>query len=393
MIFTFFSDFSKHYSIVIRTSSPKQALSLHRSKSRQREQVVCDNGAAHTSHKSVPPGPSRPKQTKSSFEHGDVGFDTGPEVPELLVNPAAFHHLQDRYPLSLSKSYVTDSRGFTGFEVALGSESAIGAHLPWVAPVSFFLLIHEGYEHGCVGGIASLDQAAQNQAGLSTGKENLVTVGRFPVSLLNDVSMTFKKGNDLLARRNPFPVDYSASGLVHDPGQKTVRSRQFLNKNPRMDNMFRVGRFKSFQDRNRTFSVAPNQLCKAKQILVARLANCFIPAIFDLEDSFFDHPPVVAEAIAWSRGKGFALDEKPSDDTNTVLQKGGVSWIVDIALNRRGIDTHGSSLFDSSFGRVGYDRPVDCLPSLFAQRLDVLLQSRGRGALPPPKPGKGAKCH
>ena len=130
MIFAFFRDFSKHYSIAIRTSSLRQALSLRRSKSPQYEQVVCDNGAAHASHKPVPSGPGRPKQAKSSLEHGDVGFDASPEVPELFVNPGAFHHLKDRYPPSLGKSYVLYPIGFSRFEVGLGSESAIGCHLP-----------------------------------------------------------------------------------------------------------------------------------------------------------------------------------------------------------------------------------------------------------------------
>lgn len=95
MSFAFFSDFRKHYSIAIRTSSSKQALDLHMSKSRQSEQVVCNDGAALTSHESVPPRPGGPKQSESSFEHGDVGFDTCPKVPEFFVNPGAFHHLQD----------------------------------------------------------------------------------------------------------------------------------------------------------------------------------------------------------------------------------------------------------------------------------------------------------
>ena len=102
---------------------------MRRPKSSQYEQIVCDDGASHTSNKSMPSGPGGPKQTESVFEHVDVGFDTSPEVPELLVNPCAFDHLQDRYPPFFGKSYITDSTGFTGFKVDLGGKSAIGAHL------------------------------------------------------------------------------------------------------------------------------------------------------------------------------------------------------------------------------------------------------------------------
>jgi hypothetical protein len=255
----------------------------------------------------------RPKQAKSSFEYGDVGFNASPEVPELFVNPGAFHHLKDRYPPSLGKGYVIDPKGFPCFEIGFGGESAIGCHLPRVAPVSISLLVHKRNKHGRIGGIAPLDQTTRNQAGLSTGKENLVAGGRFPVALLDYVSMTFKKRNDLLACRNLFPVDYPAPGLVHNPRQKAERSLQFLDKDPRMDNMFRIRRFESSEDRDSSFSIATNQPGKVKQLPVTRRADGFFPTVFDLEHSFFDHPSVVAEAIARSREKRLALFKREAE--------------------------------------------------------------------------------
>ena len=177
-------------------------------------------------------------------------------------------------------------------------------------------------------------------------------VGGLPVALLDNVRMTLEKRDDLLACGDLFPVDYPAPSLVHDSGQQTQRSFQFLHKNTRLDHLLGIGRFISGEDRNGTFSVAPHQFSEIEQIFVARPAYRFFPAVFDLKHSFFDHPPVIAEMVAWGREKSFALDEKTGDNTNGVLKQRGVSRIVDITLHRRGIDTNRAPVLDSSLGTL-----------------------------------------
>ena len=158
MIFEIFRNFSKHYSIAFHTSGSEQVLSLLDPKSTQYKQVVCDNSAAHASHEPVPSGPGATEQAKSPLEHRDVGFDTGPEVPELFVNPGAFHHLKDRYPFSFGEGDILYPIGFSGFEVCLGSKPTIGSHLPGKPPIDLFLPVHKGHEHRRVGRVAALDR-------------------------------------------------------------------------------------------------------------------------------------------------------------------------------------------------------------------------------------------
>src|SRR5271157_2128260 len=150
MIFAFFRDFSTHYSIAICSSRSSKVLSLRGPKSTQHKKVVCNNCTAHVSDKPVPSRPGTPEQAESPLEYRDIGFDTGPKVSELFVNPGAFHHLKDRYPSSLCKGDVLYPIHFSSFEVCLGGKAAIACHLPGKAPIDFFLAIHKWYKHGSV---------------------------------------------------------------------------------------------------------------------------------------------------------------------------------------------------------------------------------------------------
>ena len=76
MIFDFIHSFWTFYSITICTTRSSQGLSWRSSKSAKQKQIVCDNGASHAADKPVPSRPGTPEETKSPFEHGDVGFNT-----------------------------------------------------------------------------------------------------------------------------------------------------------------------------------------------------------------------------------------------------------------------------------------------------------------------------
>ena len=171
--------------------------------------------------------------------------------------------------------------------------------MPGKSPIDFFLPVHQGHEHGRVSRIAALNDTVEDKARFSTCEEDLVPVGSLPVPLLDNVGMTLEKGDDLLACGDLFPVDYPAPSPVHDSGQQTQRSLRFLDKNTRLDHLLGIKRSISGESRNGTFSVAPHQSSEIEQIFVARPAYRFFPAVFDLKYSFFDHPPVIAEMVAW----------------------------------------------------------------------------------------------
>src|SRR5208282_5972967 len=125
---------------------------------------------------------------------------------------------------------------------------AISRHLPGRTSVDIFLALHKGHEHGRVRRVAALDQAVNNEAGLSTRKKNLVPVDGLPVALLDNVGMALEQRNDLFARGDLFSVEHTASSLVHDTGKTIKRLFQFLHHYPGIGNVLRVRAFKGCKD-------------------------------------------------------------------------------------------------------------------------------------------------
>src|SRR5208283_5028648 len=391
MIFSFFRSFRTYHSTAICMSRSCLTLSWGRSKSSQHEQVVCDNRTSHASGKPVPSRPGAPEEAEGTFEYGDVGFDTGPKVSEFFVNPHTSYHFRDRDPFSLRKGNVFYPHLLADPDIVLGGKASIAGNLPWRSSVDIFLSLHKGQEHGRIRGIAALDHTINNKARLSTRKEDLVPVDGLPVALLDNVGMALEQRNDLFARGDLFSVEHTASSLVHDTGKTIKRLFQFLHHYPGIGNVLRVRAFKGCKDTDCMKSVVAYVGREIKQILVTLLSYCILPAVVDREDPFLHRSAVIAESIGRGRKEPFPLDKKAGDDPDAILEQGGISRVVNIALYRRGIDAHRSPLFGAGFGRIAYERTVDGLPSLFAQGFDVLLQSRARWALCSLKPGKGAK--
>src|SRR5208337_1097413 len=374
MIFDFFHSFWTFYSIAICISKSSRMLSWCSSKSAQQKQIVCDNGASHAADEPVPSRPGTPEETKSPFEHGDVGFNTSPKVSELFVNPCTPYHFRDRNSFSLRKGNVLYPQPLAVPDIFFGGKAAISRHLPGRTSVDIFLALHKGHEHGRVRRVAALDQAVNNEAGLSTRKKNLVPVDGLPVAFLDNVGMALEERNDLLARGDLFPVAHPAPSLVHNTGNKINRFFQLLHEHPGMDNLLRGRALESCKDSNCIKPVAADTSRKIKQVPVTLFSYRFFPAVQDLKHSFFHHPAMIAERIGRSRMESFPLNEQSGDNSNAILKQAGISRIVDVALYSRGIDAHRPAFVGSSFSRMGYYSLVDGFPGLFAQGFDVLLQ-------------------
>jgi len=65
--------------------------------------------------------------------------------------------------------------------------------------------------------------------------------------------------------------------------------------------------------------------------------------------------------------------------------------MMDVGLNGRRVDPDLSARLDFLLLGVVDDLAVDCLPRLFRQRLDVLLENRLTGILPHLQAGEGPK--
>jgi hypothetical protein len=100
---------------------------------------------------------------------------------------------------------------------------------------------------------------------------------------------------------------------------------------------------------------------------------------------------MVGKPISRHRPKSSALNQKPSDDPNGILQKPGVCGIVDVTLNGRRVKPNRTTFLHPLGFSIADEQPIDRLPGTGPQPLDVLLKGRYSRPLPHPKPRKSTK--
>ena len=118
-----------------------------------------------------------------------------------------------------------------------------------------------------------------------------------------------------------------------------------------------------------------------EEVPVGPLAHVVLLGVEDRHDPLLHHSLVVAELIARLGSKLLALGEPPGDDANTVAKEGRVRGMVDVGLYCRCIDPYRPAFLYTLPRGVLQDVPVDGLPRLFGDTLDVLLEDGLRGVL------------
>src|SRR5208282_12277 len=78
----------------------------------QNQHIVRHDGTPDILPETWPSLPVAAVQTKGPFQPGDVRFDARPEVPELLVDPQAFNHIQHPQASPLGEHDVFDPLAF-----------------------------------------------------------------------------------------------------------------------------------------------------------------------------------------------------------------------------------------------------------------------------------------
>jgi hypothetical protein len=77
----------------------------------------------------IEPAPGAARETKSSFQAGYVGFDTGPEVFQLAVHPAALDHGIDCEGTLLVEGDILDAQGLCLLQIVEAGVPAIADRL------------------------------------------------------------------------------------------------------------------------------------------------------------------------------------------------------------------------------------------------------------------------
>ena len=95
----------------------------------QYQQVIRNNRAPNILLETDPSGPITTGKPKRTFQPGYIRLDPRPKVSQLLINPMAFDHLQDRKPFLLGKGYVFSPLLLCPLQVFLRGKTSIGSYL------------------------------------------------------------------------------------------------------------------------------------------------------------------------------------------------------------------------------------------------------------------------
>jgi len=144
----------------------------------QNQHIVRHDGTPDILAKTWPSLPVAAIQTKGPFQPGNIGFDAGAEVPQLLVNPKAFDHIQNTQASLLGEHHVFDPLVFGQPQVFPGGKTAVRRQLPRRSLKRRRLQVQQGRKHSGVRRIAPGDQVHATFMPDATQ-----TVSRFPLSL------------------------------------------------------------------------------------------------------------------------------------------------------------------------------------------------------------------
>ena len=127
---------------------PYSSLRKSQFDSGQHQQVVRYKRAPHVLLK---PNPARPITTgkpKTTFQPRDIGLNASPKISQLLIDPVAFDHLQDRKALFLRKCDILNTLAFGLSQIILAGKSSIRTHLARRTTVKPLLSLDQHWKKG-----------------------------------------------------------------------------------------------------------------------------------------------------------------------------------------------------------------------------------------------------
>src|SRR4029077_485978 len=117
----------------------------------------------------IEPAPSAARETKSSFQAGYVGFDTGPEAFQLAVHPAALDHGVDCQGTLLVEGDILDAQGLCPLQIVEAGVAAIAGRLSRWRTLARDVALEHGKDALGIGRVAGLDDDIEDQAALARG--------------------------------------------------------------------------------------------------------------------------------------------------------------------------------------------------------------------------------
>jgi len=393
MIVPFFDDFWTYHSFDI--GKPRLPLPLNRGcyfQPRQPQQVVGYDGATNILFESSPTRPGAPGQPESTLECRNVGLYAGAEIPKLLVDPAAFDHVQDGDSFALGKGNIGNPFLLGLPQVVLRGKAPIRSHLARRPSIQSLLPFEQGQEYCRVCRVTPFDQAVQNQAGASPSHEHLVPVGGLPVPFFDDVRVVLEKGKHLLTGGNLLSFKHPSSGLVHHLIEGLNHLPELFCYPLGADRLQEIRTPELIENPDGFRGISPNPRGDLKQVPVALFAHALLLAVENLERTLLDHPPVIRKAISGSGGAFLPCHQQSGDHPHSVHQKTRIGRVMDVGFHRGGVQPNGSSFLDTLAPCVFQNRPVGRLPGGLAQSLDVLLEGRTARLLPHSQLGKCPKA-
>jgi hypothetical protein len=218
-----------------------------------------------------------------------------------------------------------------------------------------------------------------------------VAVLGFAPLLDDDVGVVLEEGDYFLRGGNLLPLEDPPVCLVDHLVEDADRPRQLLGQDLAGKEVVHALALMVIEFRYGHKGILPNLAGIHEQFFVCFLADRILLGVEDGQDLLLDHPPMVAVQIAGSRGQLLAFGQPASDDPDPIGQKSRVGGMVDVSLHGSGIDADLTAGLDLCLFRIADDLPVDRLPGLFPQRLDVLLEDRLAGILPHLQAGEAAE--
>ena len=337
--------------------------------------------------------PSHPDHVQRSRPKARLRVEMPASMParkfrSFLYTQVLFAMSRDGEAPLLGKDGILDPVFFRKGKVLLRGEAAVRGHLPGHPAIPGLVLRKEGLVLIGVGGVAPHDEAAEDHGRGAAGEEDLVPVFGIPSLLDDDVRVVLEEGDDLLGGRDLLSLEHAPLGLVDDLAEDAYGPDEPAGELPAGEGVFEGMALVVGELGDGGFGIALHQLRIVQEIPVGLLAYVILLGVEDGHDPLLHHSLMVAELIAGLGSELLALGEPPGDDADAVGKEGRVRGMMDVGLHRGRVDPDRSAFLYLLPRGILQDVPVDGLPRLFRDRLDVLLEDGLRGVLAHLEPGK-----
>ena len=352
-----------------RTSQidPKPRL---RQQAGQNQQVEAGDREVHVLLEVRPALPGAATEAEDSLEHRDTTFDTGPETSQLPVDPTGAHHLIDLQSAFLGKGDILDPLLLGPGEIGATGKTSVATDLSRPAAVQILLAPEPGLELSGVVGVPPNHFGIQNQAGDSSGHEQLVSEDGIPTLLLDDVGVLLEQGKDLLGGRNLLPPQDPTLGLIDDLCGQVQVMAQFFNDEPTGKILEPVRLLQGH------LGVVGGLASDLQQVPVGPLAT-LAPVVDDVQMTSLGPALVIVKEDLVMTGQ---TAQPPGEDSNRIGQQLGVLRVADGAFHGRGVNSDLAAPFQPLPVGPTDQEPVDLLPGGGLDAADVLLEAGGAGS-------------